>query len=215
MTTIIMVRHGQSVANLEERFAGYSDFDLTDLGRRQAELAAEYLYNSGQKVDAIYASDLLRAHNTALPFAKKYGLPINDTTALREIYAGEWEGLKFTEIMERFTEDRLVWKDDFANSRCTGGESTRELFRRIVKTVKELAEANPGKTVLLATHATPVRAIDCLSRGWGEEMMGELKFVKNSAISIFEYADGVITPVRVGITEHLDESLTTMLPKTI
>lgn len=217
MTKIIMVRHGQSVANLEDRFAGYSNFDLTDLGREQARLAAEYLYRSGERVDKIYSSDLLRAHNTAVPFAERYGLPINDTGALREIFAGKWEGLTFTEIMERYPEDRRLWKEDFANSRCTGGESTRELYRRIVKAVTDITKDNIGKTVLIASHATPVRAIDCYSRGWGEERLGDVSFVKNSALSTFEYNEnnGTITPIRVGVTDHLEESMITRLPKTI
>ena len=55
MTRLIMIRHGQSVANYEHRFAGHSDFDLTDLGRRQAECAATYLRRIGEKPDAIYS----------------------------------------------------------------------------------------------------------------------------------------------------------------
>ena len=60
MTTLYIVRHGQSVANLEERFAGHSDFPLTDLGRRQAACAAAYL-KEHVRLDAVYASDLSRA----------------------------------------------------------------------------------------------------------------------------------------------------------
>lgn len=213
-----MVRHGQSIANLEERFAGYSNFDLTDLGRSQAELAARYLHDiMREKLDKIYSSDLLRAHNTAVPFSNIYGLPINDTEDLREIYAGEWESLTFTEIMERYTEDRSTWINDFSNARCTGGESTRELYRRIVATVTKIARENDGKTILLASHATPIRAIDCYSRGWGEERIGDVKFVRNSAISIFEYDEtkNTISPVLVGATDHLCEELITALPKTV
>ena len=218
MTRIIMVRHGQSIANLEGRFAGYSDFDLTDLGRKQAALAAEYLHDTmGEKVDKIYSSDLLRAHNTAVPFSKLYDLPINDTEELREIYAGLWEGMTFTDIEAIYPEGRATWVNDFSNSRCTGGESTRELYRRIVPTVTRLARENAGKTILITSHATPVRAIDCYSRGWGEDKIGDVKFVRNSAISIFEYDDttDTISPVLVGATEHLDESLTTALPPTV
>ena len=218
ITRIIMVRHGQSVANLEERFAGYSNFDLTELGRAQAKLAADYLKDvMGEHPDKIYSSDLLRAHNTAVPFADVYGLPINDTQKLREIYAGKWEGLTFDEIATGYPEDREVWYNDFSNSRCTGGESTRELYRRIVASVLELARENLGKTLLLTTHATPVRAIDCFSRGWGEERIGEVKFVKNTAISIFEYNSDTdqITPITVGSTAHLGEDMTTSLPKSV
>ena len=218
MTRIIMVRHGQSIANLDERFSGYSNFDLTELGRSQAELAAKYLHGvMREKVDKIYSSDLLRAHNTAVPFSELYGLPVNDTEELREIYAGEWESLPFTEIMERYTDDHNVWINDFSNSRCTGGESTRELYRRIVAAVTKLARENDGKAILLASHATPIRAIDCFSHGWGEERIGDVPFVKNTAISIFEYdpQTNTISAVLVGSTEHLDKDMTTALPKTI
>ena len=75
MTRIILIRHGQSIANFIGKFAGHSDFDLTELGHRQAELAAGYLLKN-EKIDKIYASDLLRAYNTAVPTAKALGLEI-------------------------------------------------------------------------------------------------------------------------------------------
>ncbi len=214
-TEIIMIRHGQSVANAESRFAGHSDFDLTELGRRQAELAAEYLYNSGQQVDKIYSSDLLRAHNTALPFSKKYGLPINDTKGLREIFAGSWEAMTIDDIYAQYREEFTVWRTDFSRARCTDGESVAELCDRIVAFVKELAEQNKGKTILLATHATPVRAIDCFSHGWGHDRIGEISFVRNSSINVFEYENGVITPIGIDIVDHLDPSLVTAVPKNL
>ena len=215
MTKIIMIRHGQSVANFEGRFAGHSDFDLTDLGRLQAERAAEYLYGMGEKVDKIYSSDLLRAHNTALPFSKKYGLPINDTTELREIFAGSWESMSVEDIYEKYRDDFVVWRTDFSKARCTDGESAAELYERIVESVCRLAEENKGKTILLATHATPVRAIDCFSRGWGADRIGEVQFVRNSSMNIFEYSNGKITPCRIDIMDHLDSSLVTDVPKNL
>ena len=215
MTRIIMVRHGQSIANAQSRFAGHSDFDLTDLGRQQAECAAAYMRCTGIIPDAIYSSDLKRAHNTALPISKEFGLPINDTEQLREIFAGSWESMTVDEIYEKYRDAFITWRTDFSNARCTDGESVWELYDRIVPFVRELAAANDGKTLVLTTHATPVRAIDCFSRGWGAERIGEVQFVRNSAISIFEYENGVITPERVDIVEHLDPSLITDVPKNL
>ena len=213
MTKIIMVRHGQSEANEQSRFAGHSDFDLTALGRRQAQLAAEYLIKK-EKVDVIYSSDLRRAHNTAEPFSRLYGLPINDTEGLRELFAGKWEGQRVVDLIEAYPEDMLRWRDDFSNARCTGGESVAELYARMIPTVCALAEKNLGKTVLMTTHATPIRAIECYSRGWGAERMADVPFVKNSAICIFEYdeADKSIKAIKTDIVEHLDESLVTAVP---
>lgn len=211
MTRIIMIRHGQSLANAQRRFAGHSDFDLSELGKKQAEAAAQYLCKK-EKVDVIYASDLLRAHNTALPFSKVYSLPINDTEELREIFAGEWEGLTTDELFEIYGDDFRVWRGDFSKARCTGGESVAELYDRIVPSVMRLAEQNDGKCILLATHATPVRAIEANARGLGREGIGDISFVKNSSINIFEYENGVITPVATNLVEHLDESLVTDVP---
>ena len=208
-----MVRHGQSVANAENKFAGHSNFDLTELGHRQAKLAAEYLVKR-EKVDIIYSSDLSRAHNTAVPFAELYGLPINDTAELREMFAGLWEGRIVSELCDEYREDMLAWRDNFSNARCTGGESVEELYERMVPAVCSIAKQNLGKTVLMATHATPVRAIDCYSRGWGAEKMADVAFVRNASISIFEYdeSDGSIKPIHVDIVEHLDDSLVTSVP---
>ncbi len=212
-TRLIMVRHGQSLANAENRFAGHSDFDLSELGHRQAELAAEYLLGK-EKIDAIYSSDLLRAYNTARPFAKCFGLPINAREGLRELYAGAWEGMKLSDIAEAYTSDLLVWRDDFSNARCTNGESVAELYERMVSFVCGLAKENLEKTLLLTTHATPIRAIECYSRGLDATHMAEVPFVRNSAISIFEYDAQTekIIPIKTDIVEHLDASLVTAVP---
>ena len=212
MTRIIMIRHGQSVANAQSRFAGHSDFDLTDLGRLQAECAAKYLRKIGERPDAIYSSDLLRAHNTAVPIAQEFELAINDTKGLREIFAGSWEGMKVEDIYAQYPEAFTTWRLDIANARYTDGESVAELYSRIVAYVCSLSKENEGKTILLATHATPVRAIDCFSRGLSAERIGDVQFVRNSAISIFEYENEKIRPVRVDIVDHLDPSLVTSVP---
>ena len=214
-TRMIIIRHGQSIANAQSRFAGHSDFDLTELGHEQARRAAEYLYNSGEKIDKIYSSDLLRAHNTAAPFAQKYDLPINDTEGLREIFAGKWESMRVEDIFEQDKDAFVIWRTDIANARCTGGESTQELYTRIISFVKELAKENEGKTILLATHATPIRAIECCSHGWGGERLGDVNFVRNSALNIYEYEDGEIRAIKTDIVDHLDPDMITKVPKNL
>lgn len=211
-----MIRHGQSEANASHRFAGHSNFDLTDLGKKQAELAAEYLYKR-EKLDAVYSSDLLRAHNTALPFSRLYGLPVNDRKSLRELYAGAWEGMVFDDINEKYPEDFRVWREDFSNARCTGGESVAELYQRIVPAVKEIAEENIGKTILIATHATPIRAIEAYANGFGADEMGKVSFVKNASLNVFEYSrsDGKIIPLETNSVRHLVDCEITDVPKDI
>jgi broad specificity phosphatase PhoE len=215
-TTIIMIRHGQSVANAENRFAGHSNFDLTELGRTQAELGAKY-YADKIRPDVIYSSDLLRAYNTALPFAKVYGLPIIDRQGLRELYAGKWEGLTIEEIAKLYTNDLLIWRDDFSNARCTGGESTQELYARVVEEILTLAGENLGKTVLAATHATPIRAVEAYAKGFRADEIHKVEFVKNASLNVFEYdnVSNSLVCVRTNIVDHLDESLVTSVPRSL
>ena len=98
-TTLIMIRHGQSITNLTKVFTGQLDTDLTELGKLQAELAAKAL--KGTHIDKMYSSDLKRTVETALPTAKDHELNIIPDPRLREIYAGVWEGLDFEAIRER------------------------------------------------------------------------------------------------------------------
>ena len=207
MTRLVITRHGQSIANAEYRFAGHSDFDLSEIGKAQAELTSQYIC-ANEKIDMIYSSDLLRAYNTAVPTAKKLGLEIIPTEELREIYAGEWEGRTTAELAVEFEEDFGVWKNDYANSRCTGGESTAEVYDRVVATVKRLAEKHDGKTLLLSTHATVVRALCAHSLGLTADRTGEIPFTHNASINIFNYEDGKLIPEKMDIVEHLGDIVT-------
>lgn len=207
MTRLVITRHGQSIANAEYRFAGHSDFDLSEIGKAQAELTSQYIC-ANEKIDMIYSSDLLRAYNTAVPTAKKLGLEIIPTEQLREIYAGEWEGRTTAELAVEFEEDFGVWKNDYANSRCTGGESTAEVYDRVVATVKRLAQKHDGKTLLLSTHATVVRALCAHSLGLTADRTGEIPFTHNASINIFNYEDGKLIPEKMDIVEHLGDIVT-------
>lgn len=207
MTRLIITRHGQSIANAEYKFAGHSDFDLSELGHKQAELAAEYIAKNF-KIDVIYSSDLKRAFNTAVPTAKKLGLEIIPYTPLREIFAGEWEGRTTSDLAIEYEKDFGIWKNDYANSRCTGGESTAEVYRRVTATVKELAKKHDGQTVMLSTHATVVRALQAYSMGLDETRVGEIPFTHNASINIFVYENDKLSPENINIIEHLGDMVT-------
>ena len=107
-----------------------------------------------------------------------------------------------------FEEDFGVWKNDYANSRCTGGESTAEVYDRVVATVKRLAQKHDGKTLLLSTHATVVRALCAHSLGLTADRTGEIPFTHNASINIFNYEDGKLIPEKMDIVEHLGDIVT-------
>ncbi len=207
MTRLVITRHGQSLANAQFRFAGHSDFDLSETGFAQAELVANYICTH-EKIDKIYSSDLLRAYNTALPTARRLGLQIIPTESLREIYAGEWEGRTTAELAVEFEQDFSVWRNDYARSRCTGGESTAEVYERAYAAVKCIAEKNDGLCVMVSTHATMVRALHARALGLDATRTGEIAFTHNASVNIFTYENGILKPEQLNITEHLGDMVT-------
>src|SRR4029079_3482461 len=100
MTTILLARHGETDWNVERRVQGHSDTPLNDTGRGQARALAEEL--AGEPIDAVYSSDLVRAHETARLVAEQRGLDVTAIRDLREKHFGTWEGLTDVEIHDRF-----------------------------------------------------------------------------------------------------------------
>lgn len=211
-TKFIMIRHGFSVANNEQRFAGHSDFPLTDLGKQQAERCAEALKN--EHIDVIYASDLSRAFETALPVATSHGLEVIPHKGLREIFAGKWEGKTFDELDREYSESFGIWKKDLGQAHPDGGESVAELFSRVISTLEDIAKAEEGKTVCIATHATPIRSVCVAAAGGKAEDMSKITWTPNASISLFEYENGTFTAVQTGIVDHL-EGICTVLPSNV
>ena len=215
MTRFLFIRHGESDGNRYRLFTGQGDLPLTELGHRQAEAAADYIAKTyGTSIDAVYASDLSRAWDTGKAAADRLGLTMIPDKGLREINSGDWEGVSFAQLPVRFEKDFALWMQDIGNSRCTGGESVAELSQRIHDAVVRIAEANPGKTVLVATHATPIRTLQCRFAGVGLEEMQQIPWVPNASLTEAVYEDGKWTAVTIGETCYL-EGMRTNLPKDV
>ncbi len=211
MTTLLMVRHGQSEANIHNIFAGNFDADLTELGLKQAKVTAEYIHKNYQ-VDKIYASDLKRAYKTGLAIGEQFDLEVIPNKSLREISAGKWEGLTFEELPILYPEEFGIWLNDIGNSRCVGGESTAELGARILKALEKIALENDGKIVAIATHATPVRVMECLTQNRPIKDLKDISWVSNASVTEFCYDNGKWTIVKRGYDEHLSDLRSTLPP---
>ena len=213
MTKLLFVRHGQSMANLDAVFAGHYDVDLSDLGYRQAEKTAEYIM-SEYNVDVIYASDLKRAYKTAKSLADKFGMDVIKTKGMREIQCGEWDGKKFSELLEIFPDSYGQWVCDIGNAKCPGGESVCELEERIMRTVREIAEENDGKTVVIATHATPIRIMQTRWQGMDLSHMKDVAWVSNASVTVVDFDGEEFKIERAGYDAHLAD-IKTKLPTNV
>jgi broad specificity phosphatase PhoE len=213
MTRLILIRHGQSEANLTRRFAGHFNAPLTELGRSQAEKSAEYVAEN-YKVSKVYASDLARAFATGQAVADRLGLEIIPDVRLREIRAGKWEGMEIARIAEEYAEDYKVWMSDIGHSKPTDGEKVSELAVRVLDVIKEIAEQNEGLTVVLATHATPIRVTECMVKHGNLDPMKDIPWVTNASISELIYENGKFEFKTVSYDEHL-KGLQTKMPANV
>ena len=171
MATLILARHGETDWNRNGIWQGHGDPPLNDLGRRQAAELAERL--ADVDLDALYASDLRRAYETAEFVARAKGLSITADPSLREMDVGSWSGLTAEEIQERFPE--AAYHD---------GESREAFHARAVEALDRIAKAHPGQRVLVVTHGGVVRALERHLYGEPRGLFG------NCEVAEFRYENG-------------------------
>ena len=204
MTTIYLIRHGESTANAAHICAGSLNAALTKTGRAQAEKVAEYF--SDKKLDAIYSSDSKRAYDTVLPTAEQKSIEITTTPLLRETYNGVWEGMFVSDVIETYPEEWAYWKEMHGDSKAPMGETRNESRDRMVSIMSKIAEENSEKTILIASHAIAIRSF--MGHLFGkskEEGYLDLPVIKNAALSIITYENGKFTPVECGISNYREE----------
>lgn len=213
MTKLLLIRHGQSEANRKGFFAGQTDVALEEQGFLQAHLTANFIA-SNYCVDKIYASDLIRAMDTGKAVADLLGLEVTPDPRLREIFSGKWQGRPFQDIMDNYGDAYQVWLTDIGNCLCTGGESVAQLGQRVLEAITDIAKQNPGKTVVIATHATPIRVLQCLLESGDLNRMKDIPWVSNASVTEITYDEGLWKLEKIGQDAHLS-SLKTTFPANV
>jgi probable phosphoglycerate mutase len=153
-TTIVMVRHGETNWNRDNRFQGHADPPLNETGRRQARALARDLRDD--RLSALYTSPLQRAAETAAIVARELELEVRLLEALREVDVGSWSGLTRAEVEDRFPEGYRRWLD--YGHGWDDGETYADLGRRVLAGLVEIAATHPGERVLAVTHGGPIRS---------------------------------------------------------
>lgn len=185
MTTVYFVRHGESESNLITQFAGSLDMPLTEKGREQAAKTARHLQR--MPITAVYASDLCRAFETGRAIATALAIPITPVRDLREIFAGHWEGKTYSELEQIFPESYGVWKNQIGLAACPEGESVAQLQRRINNCVLSIVQQHPNQAICIATHATPIRVMECIWTDTPLKDMHTIPWVSNASLTVAEY----------------------------
>jgi alpha-ribazole phosphatase/probable phosphoglycerate mutase len=157
MLRLLLVRHGETTWNVQQRFQGHSDVPLSEVGRAQARALAATLRS--RTIDAVYASDLCRATETAEILMKERALPITQTEALRELAFGRWEGLTYDEIQDTHRDELSAWLADRLHVAPPGGESLAQLEARVRTIFGELRRDHAEQTVLIVSHGGPLQLL--------------------------------------------------------
>lgn len=159
VTRVIAVRHGQTAWNAASRIQGATDIELDAAGRRQARSLAAALADTA--LDAIYASDMARALQTAQAVADASGLAVSADAGLRERGFGVFEGLTHAEVDLRWPELALRWRRRDPDFGPEGGETLAAFYQRAVACAEGIAARHAGQTILLVAHGG---VLDCLYR---------------------------------------------------
>lgn len=164
MATLVLLRHGESQWNQENRFTGWVDVPLSAAGREEARRAGEALRGAGLRFDAAYTSALIRAQDTltiVLDVLGQTGIPIVKDAALNERHYGELQGLNKAETAKKFGEPQVhLWRRSY-DIAPPGGESLKDTAARTLPYFHSqiVPALKAGKTVLVAAHGNSLRSI--------------------------------------------------------
>ncbi len=201
-TRIVLIRHGQTVWNRENRFRGQLDPELDEVGVQQAEATARAVA-ARWPVVAVYSSPLGRAMQTAEAVARAQGLVAQPLPALLDIHFGELQGLRGEDAYARWPDLVRAWVEAPHTVRFPGGEGLDDVRQRITAGVDEVVARHTGQSVALVSHTVANRVLLCAVLGLGNEHFWRLE-QETCAINVFDVKeDGTRVLVLMNDTCHL------------
>jgi broad specificity phosphatase PhoE len=150
VTRVIILRHGRTEWNRVERFRGRADIALDEVGKKQAEAAANRI--KGWPVSAIYSSPLRRALSTADIVGAALHLTVQPALGIIDIDFGEWQGLSAEDVSARNSRLYSQWVENPDKIKFPGGERFAEARKRVSRTVDDLILKHPKETIVLVSH---------------------------------------------------------------
>jgi broad specificity phosphatase PhoE len=193
VTTVYLARHGESDWNAENRFQGQIDRPLTERGRAQADGLASELADT--PLEAVYASPLRRALETAEIVAAPRELRAVALPELQEIDVGAWAGLSRSEVASRFPDAFRRWID--GGEGWEDGETYDAMSERVLAGIRSIADEHPEGNVLVVSHGGPIRAVHAAAAAMDVRAYRALHRVEpNARLSVVTVESGEITRLR-------------------
>jgi broad specificity phosphatase PhoE len=198
-TRLLLVRHGQIAANVEQRWHGSTDGPLTERGHEQARGVASYLACTRPEIAAVYASPLKRAQDTGAPIAAALDLPLHTLAGLAEYGIGDLENETYDDLLGRHRFFDLAGGD--ITWAPPNGESLEAVGRRVQAAWRHIADAHPGRQVAVVGHGAAMAiglavALHADPRAWFQYR------TRNTSVTELELAQAVRL-VTFDVAEHL------------
>ncbi|MEA1959309.1 MAG: histidine phosphatase family protein [Chloroflexota bacterium] len=196
---LILVRHGETEWNRQSRIVGHAEISLNDTGRRQASLLAQALLK--EHVSAIYASPLRRTRETADEIARVLGIGVVFDEALKEVDAGEVDGLTFKEVADRYSDFFEVWMKGDPALKLPGGESVTDLQGRTWPSVKKIVSENNNGAVVVVSHTLAIMSIIASALEMDIAYFRRLR-LSIASISVLEFGERGVSLLRFNDVCH-------------
>lgn len=197
---LIVIRHGETFYNMEDRITGQKDVPLSPQGERQAQCVGAYL--AGEKLDCVVSSDLQRARSTALAIAAYHNLSVEEDPDIREIALGNWEGKRSSEIAAIEPEQMAKWRADSLSIAPGGGETLIDLHTRVVRALDRWYARYPEGSVVWVAHGGLLGILLCHLLKIDVSRRRQFHF-DNASISEFLYSSARMRIFRLNETAFL------------
>lgn len=201
-TRVIIIRHGETLWNVEGRYQGHLNSPLTEDGLAQARAVGQRLRR--HTFSTLYSSDLGRAQQTAGAIAEATGHAIRLESGLRELNLGQFQGYTRAEAQARWPEDHAKLRSGLPDYVAPQGESNRQMQARVTATLTELARRHPDETVVVVTHGGVLSSF--LRQVLGLPLEAPRRFARvNASWNVFSFSEGKWMLETWGDTEHLGD----------
>lgn len=200
MTSIYLVRHGQTAWNKEEIFRGRTDIPLDETGLKQAELAGEFFKE--MKIEGIYSSPLSRAFQTAEKIAAFHSLKIQPSGGLIDMSFGNWEGRPHQEVREMDGDRYRQWREEPHLAKLPGGETIEDVRTRAMAALDEVMKTHPEGNIVLVSHRVVNKVLLCGILGIDNSHFWQIT-QDTAAINLIQYKRGKFVLSFMNETCHL------------